>query len=579
MHDSNLFIFLNHWRLNIINIIILLVLLLHSNMTNNTDTNNLENDSIDLNKIDKDITTHRVRAFLIIVLVVVLYLFLGDKTLPASAQTWGTFGDFIGGILNPIFALFAFYWLTYSVRLQIKELKDTRIELQKAANAQVETAKHQENIAKLEEQNVKTQQNIFELQERSLVTQIQATIAQQNQASIQNFESLFFQLLKTKNDSLNDIEYKEKNYNKHDNPINMIELKSVNAIKQHIIDFKNDHRGDWLNYYEEKMLDYTGSYFRICYQIVKLINKSEILKASLPKEVDDKFVYSSEQKEYFDIFRATLTKHEIEAFFFNCLNKHGNKKFKKLIEKYGLFEPLPIDHYRSSEKNHRLTRYAYQYESIIFEENPSWKIYFNEIDKIDIKIKLEDIESTFKNLKSISIINPSIIHSINSNLFEETSGFCYQFNGHINSKDIFNIFSEENLKSVKTSSLYTKLKLNIENNQKDIENTYRSIEERHSYFNKYNIENYNDEIPLIGFEEDRISINDLNNRIKKLKIEINDYKNQIKNLDDLLSLIQKAEATLTVFILIKYGISYTEFTDYIKLKQSISTLSSTTNLI
>lgn len=127
-----------------------------------TNSSNSEDDSTDLNKIDKDITKHRLRAFLIIILVAVLYLFLGDKTLPESAQSWGTFGDFIGGILNPIFALFAFYWLTYSVRLQIKELKDTRKELQKAATAQAETATHQERIANLEEKNVDTQKDILE---------------------------------------------------------------------------------------------------------------------------------------------------------------------------------------------------------------------------------------------------------------------------------------------------------------------------------------------------------------------------------------------------------------------------------
>jgi hypothetical protein len=34
------------------------------------------------------------------------------STDPAS---WGQFGDYIGGILNPVIALFAFYWLTQSI--------------------------------------------------------------------------------------------------------------------------------------------------------------------------------------------------------------------------------------------------------------------------------------------------------------------------------------------------------------------------------------------------------------------------------------------------------------------------------
>lgn len=358
----------------------------------------ISNEQNDIAKLKQQMFYSKLIVGGIITTVLILYFSNFHVSVSIDNADWGTFGDFFGGILNPIIASFALYWLITSVNLQIQELKKTNEALEKT----VETAEKQ-----------------------------------QNQASIQNFESLFFQLLKTKNDSLDDIEYKGPNYNSPDDPTKIIELKSVNAIKQHIINFKNDPTGDWLNYYEEKMLDYTGSYFRICYQIVKLINKSEILKASIPKEMDENFVYSAEQKEYFDIFRATLTKHEIEAFFFNCLHKHGNKKFKKLIEKYGLFEPLPIDHYRSNEKNHRLTRYAYQYESIVFEENPSWESYFNEISKIDIKISLEKLNSTFDILNELNIIDRSIIYGLLQILPEKTCGFSHQFNQNINSKDIF----------------------------------------------------------------------------------------------------------------------------------------------
>jgi len=49
---------------------------------------------------------------------------------------WGSFGDYIGGLLNPLISLFAFYWLGSSVRLQGMQLKDS-------ANAINEAAKHQ----------------------------------------------------------------------------------------------------------------------------------------------------------------------------------------------------------------------------------------------------------------------------------------------------------------------------------------------------------------------------------------------------------------------------------------------------
>ncbi|MCE6855336.1 hypothetical protein KSB09_20945, partial [Acinetobacter baumannii] len=78
----------------------------------------IENDlNKDLKDIEKDINFHRIIIFLILIAVVFFYLIMKEVKITDEAQHWGTVGDFFGGILNPIFALFAFYWLTYSVRL------------------------------------------------------------------------------------------------------------------------------------------------------------------------------------------------------------------------------------------------------------------------------------------------------------------------------------------------------------------------------------------------------------------------------------------------------------------------------
>lgn len=53
-----------------------------------------------------------------------------------DASTWGTFGDFVGGLMNPVVAFAAFFWLTESVKIQKQELADTRAELSKASEAQ-----------------------------------------------------------------------------------------------------------------------------------------------------------------------------------------------------------------------------------------------------------------------------------------------------------------------------------------------------------------------------------------------------------------------------------------------------------
>lgn len=353
------------------------------------------NQDKDLEKIDQDINTHRRFVKYLIVIIVLSYIAFSSNELSLSTtlQTWGTFGDFFGGILNPIFALFAFYWLTYSVRLQIKELKETRQELEKAAKAQEESAKHQEEIARLEGENVKTQEKILDLNKDTLKSQQIAANAQQEQIAIQNFESLFFQLLKTKTDVTNEIlvgsrgtlqkfatykiGYAENKILEMMNKGNKVSGKE--SIKDHLILFKSYVNDNWENFYTASFLDIAGSYFRLNYQIVKLINENNTLNSYEKVLGKD---YSAKQKEYFDIFRATFTQYELEAFFFNCLYKYGNGRFKGMLEKYGMFEPLLIDYDRSSEWLHALTRYAYKYEKIIFEQNDLWNEYFEKIEKI-----------------------------------------------------------------------------------------------------------------------------------------------------------------------------------------------------
>ncbi|MFZ7338372.1 hypothetical protein ACLS0R_19280 [Comamonas jiangduensis] len=53
-----------------------------------------------------------------------------------DAEKWGQFGDFVGGLLNPVVAFAAFYWLTQSVKIQQTELAETRKALQGAEAAQ-----------------------------------------------------------------------------------------------------------------------------------------------------------------------------------------------------------------------------------------------------------------------------------------------------------------------------------------------------------------------------------------------------------------------------------------------------------
>ena len=58
------------------------------------------------------------------------------QNLSKTTGDWGTFGDYVGGILNPLIAAFAFYLIAKTYELQKKELEETRKLLQVSTDAQ-----------------------------------------------------------------------------------------------------------------------------------------------------------------------------------------------------------------------------------------------------------------------------------------------------------------------------------------------------------------------------------------------------------------------------------------------------------
>jgi hypothetical protein len=78
------------------------------------------------------------------------------QNLSTDTGNWGTFGDYVGGILNPVIAAFAFYLIRETYKLQKTELEETRKLLEnstKAQKAQVKlaslTAQHNLNLARI----------------------------------------------------------------------------------------------------------------------------------------------------------------------------------------------------------------------------------------------------------------------------------------------------------------------------------------------------------------------------------------------------------------------------------------------
>lgn len=98
----------------------------------------------DLVELDRSINRAHLVVIGTMVVALATYLvwfwFLQSKTLSDQSDAWGQFGDFVGGVLNPLVAYSAFYWLTRSVRLQKEELLETRKALEDSSAAQTKQA-------------------------------------------------------------------------------------------------------------------------------------------------------------------------------------------------------------------------------------------------------------------------------------------------------------------------------------------------------------------------------------------------------------------------------------------------------
>ena len=141
-----------------------------------------------------------VASVAVLVPLVYMFWFWFIHKLPPSESpsAWGEFGDFIGGIVNPVIAFSAFYWLAKSVRLQKTELVETRKALEESQKAQEDQAKSTLASTKLQFINIELEAINFPLlAERAYVNLLI------NQAQIHGLESTVVTKL-GKNEKLGD---------------------------------------------------------------------------------------------------------------------------------------------------------------------------------------------------------------------------------------------------------------------------------------------------------------------------------------------------------------------------------------
>lgn len=248
--------------------------------------------------------------------LILLCIFIGIGISNADAFIeHGPWGDFFGGVANPILTFFTFLCVLGTLYLQHKELGLSRIELSRSAKA-------------LEAQNSSTaeqrKQNIF-FQMLSLHNQIIESIdlhKTENQTLIAKGRDCFMRFYTRLSDNYKDEEAKNL-YSDHD--------CIIRAYKT----FWNKHQLE------------LGHYYRFLYRMVLFTDK---------EFANDDY--------YMGILRAQISDQELLLLFYNALTPQG-AAFKGLIERWALFDNLPTMRLLSHGDIHRkyFAETAYSTES------------------------------------------------------------------------------------------------------------------------------------------------------------------------------------------------------------------------
>lgn len=273
-----------------------------------------------------------VAAFLIILGLYIAYF--KNLSVTNDSVTWGTFGDYLGGTLNPIISFLALIGLLYTIHQQAQEMQATREELKQAAEQQRQQVEQQSR-----------QSEIFNLQQ---------------------FESTFFSLLEQHNKIVETLVKNIDEINKynpaHDNKdsfINEIYEKYSKIYQSNVCD--NQIK---INLYIANNIQQNlelKRYFIVLFQILKLIslnlskdtygntnNKISIEDYVADDEKSREKISNSyinpQEKIYSNILRSFIPNEILKLIVLNCLSLNSKtfNNFQGLLNRYNFLEHLQL---------------------------------------------------------------------------------------------------------------------------------------------------------------------------------------------------------------------------------------------
>lgn len=212
---------------------------------------------------------------------------------------FGAFGDYFGGMLNPVLTFLTFMGLLITIVLQQKELRLTRREIKTSSTALSEQAITQEK---------------------------------------QRFENTFFSLFEQHNQILNLICTPRKDKWSDGGS----DLKQVhNQCTKDNIGTLRDAKAKL-----QSKNELVGHFYRTMYQLLKLIatkHPGSQIGLECPEELLKSIPVSNEEKFYANLVRSVLSYEVTQLLAINCYSDNDSFfKFKQLIIRYQFLEHMPL---------------------------------------------------------------------------------------------------------------------------------------------------------------------------------------------------------------------------------------------
>ncbi|WP_445719969.1 putative phage abortive infection protein [Flavobacterium sp.] len=284
----------------------------------------------------------------------------------------GTYGDFFGGILNPILAFigiiaaslafYAQYEANKQVQVQFEEQKKNDYVQKFESNFYNLLSIHHQIVSDIDlktkkifhfnkelESFIKENKFVDESFAENIIIESESS---SRDAFVYIFDLLdYFLWIDMEIYYGNDIEYIKDNIKDVNKFHNIFKNKYEIKCNGHILVSKFP---DIYNTIYSAVSSDLGHYFRNLYRIVKYIDNANF-SSNLIQDYKIKYDYTS-------ILRAQISDAELKILFLNCIYYHGNEKFKPLLEKYTFFKIIN----RANEENNFFKNYSPLYKEEAF---------------------------------------------------------------------------------------------------------------------------------------------------------------------------------------------------------------------